>query len=140
MSITLSTCNIKMNNDWWNQIFTLVAGRCSSFRVHCWNDEISEISRIKQFGNVLNTSWEHGVIIEGQISDSFIDSITSLYVATQRNGCNMMTPFFTIELDGVFSSSHYGTEVFIENINLVTMHDIDNILLSLKPTIEVSKD
>ena len=51
----------------------------------------------------------------------------------------MMTPFFTIELDNIFSSSHYGTEVYIENISLDTMNDIDNILSFLKPTIEVIK-
>ncbi len=140
MTITLSTCNIKMNNDWWNQIFVLLAGKCSSFRVHCWNDEVSEISRIKQFGNVVTTSWKHGVIIEGQVSDTFIDSITSPYVATKRNGYNIMTSFFAIELDDIFSSSHYGTEVLIKNLDSDIIQEIDSILLKVKPTIEVYKD
>ena len=139
MTITLSTSNMKMNNDWWNQVFTLLAQKASYFRVHCWNDEIDEISHAKKFGHILTTSWKHGVIIEGQISDSFIHSITSSYSATQRNGYNMMTPFFTIELDNIFSSSHYGTEVFIENVTADTIQDIDSILLSLNPPIELSK-
>ena len=139
MTITLNTRNIKTNNDWWNQIFTLLAQKCSRFRVHCWNDEIEEISQMKRFGHVSTTAWKHGVIIEGQVSASFIDSITSVCFATQRNGYNIMTPFFIIELDDIFSSAHYGTEVFIKHLDTNTMQDIDSILLNLKTTIEVSK-
>lgn len=139
MTIILRTGNIKMNNAWWNRVFLLLAGKCSRFRVHCWDDEVGEISRIKQFGRLLTTSWKGGVVIEGPVSASFVDSMVSFNITVPCNGYNGMTPFFIVELDDTFSSTHYGTEVFIENPDPDTVKEIDEILSVLQSDIEVSK-
>ena len=64
-------------------------------------------------GNLKESDWQHGKIIAGSITPEFASMLLALPKPTDTDIYNKMTPFFNVFLDSGFSSSHYGTEIYI---------------------------
>lgn len=95
----------------WREIMTEEIAAASAFEIHCWAEETQEIAMCLQFGTPKESDWKYGIIIEGKVTQDFIDFLLSLPKPTDTEIYNKMTPFFTIALDTGFWSMHYGTEM-----------------------------
>ena len=102
-------------NDEWKRIIEEKIRKAQYFEVHCWNDEIEEIDMALKFGRIKESSWIYGKKIQGRVTDQFIEYLLSIPKPQDCEVYNKMTPFFSIFLDEVFSSEHYGTELIQKN-------------------------
>lgn len=84
-----------------------------TFEIHCWNEETELIELSLRYGNLKEIEWQHGKIIAGSVTPEFASMLLDLPKPTDTEIYNKMTPFFNVFLDNGFSSSHYGTEVYI---------------------------
>ncbi|WP_455257160.1 hypothetical protein [Peptoniphilus asaccharolyticus] len=91
---------------------------CSSkFEIRCFADEEYAISQALYFGKIKNEKSEFETVIIGDVSKEFIEFILNLPKPIQTdNTYNKMVPFFSIFLDSNFSSEHYGTELYSNQI------------------------
>ena len=67
------------------------------------------------YGVLYGILWlmHHGTVVEGPVTEAFSQMLLGLPKPADIEIYNKMTPFFSIFLDNGFSSSHYGTEVYI---------------------------
>ncbi len=84
-----------------------------TFEIYCWNEETEWIELALQYGYLKESDWQHGKIIAGGITPEFASMLLELPKPTDTEIYNKMTPFFNVFLDNGFSSSHYGTEIYI---------------------------
>lgn len=91
---------------------------CShKFEIRCFKDEEYAISQALSFGKIKNEESEFKTVIVGDVSKEFIEFILNLPKPIQTdNTCNKMVPFFSIFLVSNFSSEHYGTELYSNQI------------------------
>lgn len=82
------------------------------FEIHCWMNEKEWIDLALQFGTLKDSDWRYGEIIAGEVTPAFIEMVLGLPKPTDTELFNKMTPFFSIFLDDVFSSEHYGTALY----------------------------
>ena len=95
----------------WKKIISVKLKSASSFEIHCWNEEQTEIEMALQYGRIKETDWNYGKVIAGAVTKGFADYLLSLPKPADTEAYNKMTPFFSIFLDNGFSSEHYGTEL-----------------------------
>lgn len=98
-------------NEEWKKIISVKLKSASSFEIHCWNEEQTEIEMALQYGRIKETDWYYGKVIAGAVTKGFADYLLSLPKPADTEAYNKMTPFFSIFLDNGFSSEHYGTEL-----------------------------
>ena len=82
------------------------------FEIHCWKTETEWIDLALNYGELAETSWQWGKIIAGEVTPEFIEMVLELPKPTDTELFNKMTPFFSIFLDDIFCSEHYGTELY----------------------------
>lgn len=109
----LVTFNEYDDNIEWKNFISKYINTAKRFEIHCWNEENEYLEKALKFGTIKNSEWEYGNIVEGDVTDAFIKMILSTPKPTDTELYNKMTPFFNIFLDDNYSSSHYGTEVYI---------------------------
>lgn len=98
-------------NEEWKKIISVELKSASSFEIHCWNEEQTEIEMALQYGIIKETDWNYGKVAAGPVTKEFTDYLLSLPKPADTEAYNKMTPFFSIFLDNGFSSEHYGTEL-----------------------------
>ena len=98
-------------NEEWKKIISVKLKSASSFEIHCWNEEQTEIEMALQYGRIKETDWNYGKVIAGAVTKGFADYLLSLPKPADTEAYNKITPFFSIFLDNGFSSEHYGTEL-----------------------------
>ena len=81
------------------------------FAIHCWADETAEIAPARRYGELCETDWQGGSVIVGEVTRAFAGMRLGLPKPTDTTVYNKMIPFFSIFLDGKFSSAHDGTEL-----------------------------
>lgn len=101
------------DNGKWKALLTEHLKMAKTFEIHCWNEETEWIELALQYGNLKESDWQYGKIIAGSITPEFTSMLLDLPKPTDTEIYNKMTPFFNVFLDDDFSSSHYGTEVYI---------------------------
>ncbi len=101
------------DNHIWKKVITSFAVIGQTFEIHCWREETEEINAALQYGRKKQADWEYGTIIEGTIDDRFLNMLHHTQKPVNARVANKMTPFFSIFLENVFSSEHYGTELHI---------------------------
>lgn len=84
-----------------------------TFEIHCWSEEPEWIELALRYGTKKDTGWQYGTVIEGPVTEAFSKMLLELPKPADIEIYNKMTPFFNVFLDSGFSSSHYGTEVFV---------------------------
>ena len=58
-------------------------------------------------------------MITGKVTQEFADMLLGMPKPQEIEFENKMTPFFNVFLDNGFQSSHYGTEIYIEEHSLL---------------------
>ena len=101
------------DNSKWKALLAEHLETAKTFEIHCWNEETEWIELALQYGYLKESDWQHGKIIAGNITPEFASMLLDLPKPTDTEIYNKMTPFFNVFLDDDFSSSHYGTEVYI---------------------------
>ena len=109
--ITLDS--IHTDNSRWRELAEPYLRAAHRFEIHCWKDEIREIDLALRFGTVKPFDWQHGTVIEGNMTPEFLHLLLTLPKPADTLFSAKFTPFFTIMLDNGFSSSHYGTELIL---------------------------
>lgn len=104
---------IHSDNNRWRDLAEPYLRTARRFEIHCWEDETQEITLALRFGTVKPFDWQHGTVIEGDMTQAFIHLLLSLPKPADTLFSSKLTPFFTIMLDNGFSSSHYGTELIL---------------------------
>lgn len=105
---------------WWKELAGLYLreslGR--EFSIHCWKDEKAEIQQALRYGTVRPSVWAYGTEMTGPVTEAFADFLleTARFQPTGPDGGAQMTPFFSVFLGDVFSSSHYGRELDVRPI------------------------
>lgn len=99
------------SNSKWLAYMSEALKTAQTFEIHCWNEETGCIDLALRYGKQKNSDWRYGKIIAGDVTPEFIEFLFGLPKPADTEVCNKMTPFFTIELDNGFWSSHYGTEL-----------------------------
>ena len=101
----------EMNNLRWKEIMSEQLKTAKTFEIHCWDEDQEEIKMALQFGEIKESWWKYGKIIQGYVTPEFISYVLYIPKPTDTGIYNKMTPFFTIALDNGFWSEHYGTEL-----------------------------
>ena len=99
------------NNLRWKEMMYKKLKTAKTFEIHCWNMEQEEINMALLFGEVKETCWKYGKIIQGNVTPEFTNYVLNIPKPADTEIYNKMTPFFTIALDNGFWSEHYGTEL-----------------------------
>lgn len=99
------------NNLRWRKMMYEKLKTAKTFEIHCWNMEQEEIDMALLFGEVKESCWKYGKIIQGIVTPEFIRYVLNIPKPTDTGIYNKMTPFFTIALDNGFWSENYGTEL-----------------------------
>lgn len=101
----------ELNNLRWKKVMFDQLKTAKTFEIHCWNMELEEMKMAFQFGDLKESCWKYGKIIQGVVTPEFICYVLNIPKPTDTEIYNKMTPFFTIALDNGFWSEHYGTEL-----------------------------
>ncbi len=96
--------------DWWRELVRKAAEKADTFELRCWQDEEEGI----QIGEMLGTrqpSETEEVVFVGKLTEQALEVLTGDCVAGDGS-----LKFFTLNLRaadrGIFSSSHYGSEIY----------------------------
>ncbi|MBQ6845156.1 MAG: hypothetical protein IJO60_11035 [Agathobacter sp.] len=103
------------DNSKWLELITDTLKTSKRFEIHCWDEETDWIEFALKYGNLKESTWKYGKIIEGEVTPEFVTMILDMPKPTDIEIYNKMTPFFSIFLDNYdFQSCHYGTEIYIK--------------------------
>ena len=97
----------------WKGLLEQYLKTASTFEIHCWNEEADCIEFALRYGELKADDWSYGKKITGKVTPEFAAMLLKLPKPTDTELYNKMTPFFNLMLDSGFSSSHYGTEVYL---------------------------
>ena len=101
----------KTNEEWKSLIWPNLCD-ARQFEIHCWKTEAEWIDLALKYGELVETNWQLGKIIVGEVTPAFIEMVLEIPKPTDTELFNKMTPFFAIFLDDTFCSEHYGTELY----------------------------
>ena len=86
----------------------------ATFEIHVWNEETKLIQLLEKIATIKGSDWSYGIIFEGIINDDFKKLMLSFSKPKDIEVYNKMTPFFSIFIDNIFYSEHYGTQIHID--------------------------
>ena len=93
---------------WWHRLLVLFLKPGMDFEVRCWREETAAIEAASRYGTISpKDSTEYEVSIKGTATESMIEMLLK---QPDSRDPEILTPFFTINLGQVFSSSHYGKQ------------------------------
>ncbi len=115
----LSLDYTEKDNRKWVAWISEVLKTARTFEIHCWNEETEWIELALRFGERKDADWRYGKVVTGLVTPEFIQILLTHPKPTDTEIYNKMTPFFTIALDHVFWSAHYGTELSILDNNVI---------------------
>lgn len=97
----------------WKALAAEYLKAAETFEIHCWNEETEWIKLALRYGELKKTNWQLGKVIAGPVTPEFTEMLLSLPKPNDTDIYNKMTPFFGVFLDSHFDSSHYGTEIYL---------------------------
>lgn len=102
------------DNSKWLEMLSKALKDAETFEIHCWNEENEWIEVALKYGVLKDSEWKYGKIVTGNVTKEFSDMLLGMPKPQDIELCNKMTPFFNVFLDSGFQSSHYGTEIYVE--------------------------
>ena len=102
------------DNSKWLEMLEKALKSAKTFEIHCWNEENEWIDVALNYGTIKKSDWKYGKIVTGNVTQEFSDMLLGMSKPTDIEIYNKMTPFFNVFLNDGFQSSHYGTEVYVE--------------------------
>ena len=126
ISIELTDYTIPYSNpSWWQRLLELFLNPGMDFEIRCWREETAAIEAASQYGTIsLEDCTDYEVSIKGTVTESMIEMLLK---QPDSSDPEILTPFFTINLGQVFSSSHYGKESYFERPDqkiVLQLHEI----------------
>ncbi len=112
ISIELTDYNLHtVNTLWWKQLMSLFLQPGRAFEIRCWREEKEITAKASSYGmRSEDDCTDFEVSIKGTLTSPVIQDILSTNQPTEED---RMTEFFTIQVEGLLSSSHYGKEIYI---------------------------
>ena len=98
----------------WRELATAALERAGAFEIHCWNGEEAQLALALRYGTEQETGWSYGHVVAGTVTPAFREMLLGQPKPEDEGTQRKMTPFFNVFVDSLFSSSHYGTEVYIK--------------------------
>lgn len=105
-----------VSSDWWRKLVQHFVKVGDELEVRCWKEETAEIQQASLYGKPVNEMYE--VSIKGIVTTKLLTELLTDEPA-DRSIYNKMTKYFTINaISGQrnFSSTHYGTEMYIDGV------------------------
>ena len=102
------------DNAKWLDFITEALKSAKTFEIHCWNEEKEWIDVALRYGELKESDWKYGKIIIGNVTPEFVHMLFCMPKPQDIEIFHKMTPFFNVFLDNGFQSSHYGTEIYIQ--------------------------
>lgn len=128
MSIYLIDRSIRdIDTDWWKKITSKFLQSGEDFEIRCWKEEEDVIEQALCYGspNHADSNQEYETSIKGTLTKNMIHNILA---APRPQDDEMMTAFFTINVEPRFCSAHYGTELHLFHLSVQELADIKEIL------------
>ncbi|BAK98066.1 hypothetical protein OBV_08680 [Oscillibacter valericigenes Sjm18-20] len=128
MSIYLIDRSIHdIDTDWWKKITAKFLQPGDAFEIRCWKEEADAIEQALCYGslNLEDSNQEYETSIKGALTKNMIHNILA---TPQPQDDEMMTEFFTINVEPRFCSAHYGTELHLFHLSEQELADIKEIL------------
>ena len=91
----------------WKTLAARALKRAKAFQIHCWSEEPEAISLALKYGERRESSWAYGVVVAGLVTPAFGEMVLGQPAGPEDH----WTPFFNLNLDGIFLSSHWGREL-----------------------------
>ena len=104
----------EQDNSKWLELLKKALKTAKTFEIHCWNGEEEWTDLALQYGVLKESDWTYGKMVTGKVTPEFTDMLLGMPKPQEIELENKMTPFFNVFLDNGFQSSHYGTEIYIE--------------------------
>ncbi|MCM1236725.1 MAG: hypothetical protein NC489_42155 [Ruminococcus flavefaciens] len=118
-----------VSSDWWKKIIPYFIKVGDKLEIYCWKEETTEIQQASLYGDPMENKYE--VSIKGTVTFQLLAELLT-EEPIDKNIYNKMTKYFTINIKNrshIFSSEHYGTEIFVNG----TSDDIAFILNAIEP-------
>lgn len=128
MSIYLIDRSIHdIDTDWWKKITAKFLNSSEDFEIRCWKAETDTIEHALRYGtlNLEDKNQAYETSIKGTLTKTMIQNILS---APKPQDDEMMTEFFTINVEPRFCSAHYGTELHLFYLSEQDVAEIKEIL------------
>ena len=116
--------------DWWKNLMALFLKEGENFQIRCWRDKKEIIEKALGCGKLcLESSSQCETSIRGLLGKELID-----YIALEEKPeeYDRWTNFFTINIGERFSSSHYGSEIWIHGLENGELENIREIINPFK--------
>ena len=91
----------------WKKLAARALKRAKTFEIHCWSEEPEAVSLALEYGERRATGWAYGVVVTGPVTPAFEKMVLGQPAGLEDH----WTPFFNLNLDGRFFSSHWGREL-----------------------------
>lgn len=128
MSIYLIDRSIHdIDTDWWKKITAKFLKPSEDFEIRCWKEETDTIEHALHYGtlNLENSNQEYETSIKGTLTKNMVHDILS---APKPQDDEMMTEFFTINVEPRFCSAHNGMELHLFDLSEEELAEIKEIL------------
>jgi len=104
---------VPTNYNFWEPLLMYFIKKCTHFRIDCWADEETAISRAEIFGEILDVGIDNMKVFTGEITEEFIFEL--IYNPFDGEGKIKWFSIFLMAGDKyVFSAEHYGSEFSAE--------------------------
>lgn len=131
MDLMISVDDSTPDNRWWKELFRLYARRGEYFEIHCWYDEVEELSVAKDYGTTACYAMPDIKIVHGILTDELIRYFLHEEKPMDCRCYNKMVPFFTVRIGRTYSSEKYGTEILVTSKGPSEEESIERIINSI---------
>lgn len=128
-NIEIQVLDDTLSSEWWNYMIRYFIRIGDSMEIHCWNEESDEIESAMSYLSSERISSGFETIIRGVVTEKIIQDLDVFFSATDKVNYNKMTRFFAILIENKLFSEHYGTEMYLFDIQDKDMVIIQEMLL-----------
>lgn len=116
-----------INISWWKKITARFLKSGKSFEIRCWKEETDIIDHALCYGtvNLEDSNKAYETSIKGTLTKTMIHDILS---APKPQDDEMITEFFTINVEPRFCSAHYGAELHLFHLSEQEVAGIKEVL------------
>lgn len=139
-NIQIQLLDHSMDSQWWKDLIHLFSAKGHTLGIRCWNEEQSEIAMAAALSNSIPQIEGFETFVAGKASPEVIDKLAALPEPQDKQNCNRMTPFFTVNIPPHFYSEHYGTEVFLFSLTFEETKQVKRIMAPFCQSFRVDVD
>lgn len=127
----------EVNTHWWKQILSLFLKPGRAFEIRHWRAEKDIVEKACAYGTISERdSTDFEVSIKGVLTDAIIQEILHADASCPDE---QITEFFTINVAGEISSSHYGRELYVSHPTKEVCDQLSAILTPVQEYFTISE-